>query len=536
VAWGDLLRGGLQLGHLASLAPSWRRFVRAAQDPAGAQARRLDLILRAGEASAYGRQHGFARLSGPRAYQDRVPEIDYDALEPWVERIANGEQAVLSAAPVRMLERSGGASGHTKLIPYTDGLLAEFAAATGPWLWNLHRSQPRLLGGSSYWSVSPVAQERQFSPGGLPIGFEDDTEYFGPVVRWALRRSLAAPPDLARIRDTAAWRQVTLRCLLQARSLGLISVWSPTFLTLLMDGLQDRFAELADTLPQRERAALWARVERAGGVTGAAIWPRLALISCWADGPSAGFLPALRRHFPGTPVQPKGLLATEGVVTFPLWGQPGAVAALAGHFLEFRELDAAPGRRPSLAHELRAGARYQPLLTTSGGLYRYALGDCLRCVGHFLRAPLLQFEGRIDRVSDQVGEKISAAQVQAGLAGLGPTLPFEFALVAPCAGPPLRYRAYVETAAPLAALQAARRSLEASLAAGHHYAYARQLGQLAGLEVVRVRRGWEGYQARMEALGLRAGDLKPCPLETRGGWDEVWPSVPSGAEGVFEAG
>ena len=48
------------------------------------------------------------------------------------------------------------------------------------------------------------------------------------------------------------------------------------------------------------------------------IWPGLALISCWTDAAAGQFLPQLRELFPAIEIQPKGLLATEAFVSFPL--------------------------------------------------------------------------------------------------------------------------------------------------------------------------------------------------------------------------
>src|SRR5207244_10027784 len=67
------------------------------------------------------------------------------------------------------------------------------------------------------------------------------------------------------------------------------------------------------------------------------LWPRLALISCWADAAAAQFLSELRELFPEVEVQPKGLLATEAFVSFPLLDHSGAALALRSHFFEFEE-------------------------------------------------------------------------------------------------------------------------------------------------------------------------------------------------------
>jgi hypothetical protein len=132
-------------------------------------------------------------------------------------------------------------------------------------------------------------------------------------------------------------------------------------------------------LPPQTADTIRRRLDRAP-LNGRALWPGLALISCWCDGPSAAFLPALRRWFPGVALQPKGLLATEGVVSFP-WGTPdaGAVPAITSHFLEFIDLSR-PASAPALVSDLTPGGRYSPLLTTAGGLYRYHLKDVVEAL------------------------------------------------------------------------------------------------------------------------------------------------------------
>ena len=130
------------------------------------------------------------------------------------------------------------------------------------------------------------------------------------------------------------WRQETLRHLLETEDLGFISVWNPTFLTLLMDHLVGHFDELARLVSPRRQRALARAVAGGRGFSAGRVWPRLGLISCWGDGAAEGFLPALRGYFPGVEVQPKGVLATEGALTVPLTGV-GSALCVTSHFYEF---------------------------------------------------------------------------------------------------------------------------------------------------------------------------------------------------------
>ncbi len=497
-----MLVTALNVAWAASRRASVRKFNAALANPERAQASWLAKFLKANAQTAYGRAHGYGDLHSVTGFQQRVPVVDYEALSPWVERIADGEPGVLTYEPVKMLERTSGTSAAAKLIPYTAGLLGDFGAATGPWLDDVTRAFPRMLTARHYWSVSPAARAPEVTKGGLRIGLEDDTEYFDPLTRAAMKRLFAVDGSVARLADVETWRRETLRALLRADDLGFISVWNPSFLTLLMNALERDWASLRDELPRARRAEVEAK-----GLSGEALWPRLQVISCWTDAWAAQASPALRKWFPRTPFQGKGLLATEGVVTFPLWGQAAPVAAVTSHFLEFEPVD---GGAPVLVHQLREGATYSPLLTTRGGFARYRLADVLRCVGFVRATPLLRFEGRLDRTSDLRGEKLSAVFVENALRAVGVD---GFALVAPVLGEPPHYALFAEHAD-----QHLTERLERALLENPHYRYARELGQLGPLQLERVRGGAEKYMAALRARGLRLGDIKPSGFDTSTDW------------------
>lgn len=526
-------------------APEAQRFAAAMQDPAGTQRRRLEALLAANARSRYGHQHGFAEIRTVADFQRQVPIVDYDGLLPHVEAIKAGERDVLTSEPVLMLEKSSGSTAASKYVPYTTALRREFQAATSVWLHDLLSRRRGLRRFGSYWSVSPLVREREVTDGGLPVGFEDDTEYFGGLERWILRQLLLVPADIRKAPGMANNRYITLRYLLNRDDLGLISVWNPSFLTLLVreaslqgdrlirdlrqgtlsppDALESSLqARLA--APMRARPALADRLEsllrQDGIVRGTDLWPNLHLISCWTSGIAARFLPEMTALFPGVEVQGKGLLATEGVVTFPLLGHPGGVVALRSHVYEFQPLDRDDA--PKLVHELDVGARYGVLMSTGGGFYRYALHDVVEVVGKLGDVPLLAFVGKAGNVSDVVGEKLNELHVGEVLTTATADLPVGFLMLAPAWGDPPAYELYLhlpdaapETLARLAA------TVDTRLRQNHHYAYARDLGQLGPVRAVPVGADAEArYLDACEAMGQRGGNIKPSYLHKAFGWQD----------------
>jgi hypothetical protein len=474
----------------------WRRFARALAEPRRTQERILIELVRRNAATAWGRRHGYAAIDSVESFRERVPVTTWDALEPWIDRIRGGEPGVLTAEPVLLLERTSGSTGAAKDVPYTASLLAEFRRAVGAWTFDLLAGRPALLGGPHYWSVTPLARPPERTPGGLRVGLASDREYLGPLERLLARLAAAVPDDVARDGDVERCLRLTAARLARRRDLRLISVWSPSLLTLL-----------AGALPEGRRPA--------------ELWPDLALISCWTDGASRRLVPELEALFPGVEIQGKGLLATEGVVSFPVLGEPAPLPAITSHFLEFAGDDG----RPRLADELEPGETYEVLITTGGGLARYALGDLVRAVerrrcrrGRRDRLPAaVEFVGRRGRTSDLCGEKLDDAFVGAAIEGAMGRLGIAgAAMLAPEWDSPPRYVLLVESerAAEAAAL------VEERLRASYHYDYCRRLGQLAAVEGVAVSGAGAAYLRGCAAGGRRAGDVKPAWLLREPGWRE----------------
>jgi hypothetical protein len=538
------MRGAAHAAWLASCWAPHHELRRAQKDPAEAQASLLDWLLRANASSAYGREYGFSRLRNAREFQSAVPIVDYDELRPWIERIKAGEQGVLTEEPVLMLEKTSGSSTAAKYIPYTASLRREFQRAVSAWMFDLYEHNPTLISGTAYWTITPLAREPEVTAGGLRVGFENDTEYLGAAERFLLRKILAVPEEVARIPDLDTAMYVTLRFLLQSPWLRFISVWAPSFLTVLFEHLQknaeqlladvhdgalrppnklpDAIASLLQSKlrvePARARQLERARQER-GTLRAQDLWPKLRVISCWTDASSRTTVPALRELFPGVLIQGKGLLATEGVVSVPLVERGACVAAATSHFYEFIEQ---PGARPRLLHELEANHEYSVLLTTGGGFYRYRLGDRVRMTGFAGNAPLLEFLGKEDGVSDLCGEKLSPAFVGSVLQELSVERAYssDFAMLAPSQQESPRYVLFLQGDTSQTDLAA---QLDKKLTQNPHYAYCRRLGQLAAPRIFQITSdAGESYLRRCVATGQRAGAVKAVALHRMMGWEEVF--------------
>jgi hypothetical protein len=503
----------------ASNVPAWLRFRRALSQPLETQHTKLRDLLRENAATAFGRAHGFSNIDSYAEFRRRVPLSDYGSLEPWIARIRAGERRVLTSDTVTHLVPTSGSTTARKLIPFTTGLQREFNAAIGPWLADLVRQSPGLIGGRAYWAITPVLATQNEENSVVPTGFDSDSTYLGGSRRRLAEAVMAVPASVTKTKSLDQFRFQTLVQLLVCRDLRLISVWHPSFLTLLLDALPDCWDRLVEAVekgtdvtaafPRRAR-----ELRELDPLRPKSLWPSLRLISCWGGAAAALPFEQLRKRFPTVLLQPKGLISTEGFVSLPFEGK--VPVAVCSHFFEFIDSEGQVGP----VDALRQDQEYEVAVTTAGGFWRYRLGDRVRVTGFLKRTPCLEFIGRGEDVSDRCGEKLSEAFVCKTLNELFGSSQPRFALLAPDGRDGgWRYTLFVEGAAEGHWPEA----LETALRHNPQYACCRDLGQLSPASVFIIAEGgYESYARRLASHGARLGDIKPAALSRLSGWNEIF--------------
>jgi hypothetical protein len=331
-----------------------------------------------------------------------------------------------------------------------------------------------------------------------------------------VRAALTTPGKTSQTDSLDAFHRATLFALLRERELRLVSIWHPSFLTLLLEALPDHWHALLAAI-SRENPRRAQELERANPFHAESLWPQLRVISCWDDAHAEFGFAQLQRRFPQTHIQRKGLLATEAFVSIPF--AETHPLAVNSHFFEFAD-DAG---RVHLAHELREGETYEMIVTTSGGLWRYRLGDLVHVTGFFEATPTLQFLGRSGNISDLCGEKMSepfvAAAIQRVAAALGSP---GFAMLAPetMTGTTPHYTLFLNYEGETTQWQM---QLESELRRNPQYDYCRRLGQLADLKTCEVGPTAGSIFLQHEAAaGKRLGEIKSSYLSKRTGWRRIF--------------
>jgi len=482
------------------------------KDIRAVQNEKLADILSRNKSSEYGKLYGFGDIKTIKEFQERVPLTDYEDYKLYIEKIKRGEKRILTVEDVLLLELSSGSTSASKLIPYTKTLKEEFQKGIKPWLYDLYSSYKGIKWGRSYWSVTPAATENQYTEGGIPIGFEDDKEYFGVLEKKLFDVIFAVPSDAAKTDNIEEFYYKTALGMLNCRGLTLISVWNPSLLILILEYMYKNSEKLATDISlkdsRRAKEVRQCLYEKDFGK----LWKNLKVISCWCDANAKIYADKLKGIFPQSAMQPKGLLATEGFVSFPLTSAGGAVLSVKSHFFEFKAME---DGRIFTADRLVNGGKYSVILTTSGGFYRYRLKDIIEVMGFHGNLPIIRFLGKLDKVSDLFGEKLNEVFVKDTLERHG--IKEGFFMIAPETD---RYVLYIEAGKVTGGIGD---RIEETLRENFHYDYCRKIGQLKHLKIFKLTGNPEKeYLEECMRRGQRLGDIKPSVLHLKGGWDNVF--------------
>lgn len=449
------------------------------------------------------------KLSNINNYQDfkTLPVASYSDMEQDVLIQQNSSLAHFCQNIVRFQPTSG-SSNHIKWIPYNESLLKEFDQAAAIWLAELAKHYPGILKGKHYWSLSWLPNDLREKQN------IDDSEILSPLRKFFMKNIFAVDQKVMHTKSIEENLFATVCFLAKCDDLSLISIWSPTFLLSLLSTLEQRVDDVVQVL----ETGIWPddmhlkmRAPKNGtqakklknNSSYQDLWPHLALISCWDTAQSKVYASKLRKIFPKTPIQGKGLWTTEAVITIPI--KKEYVLAYQSHFYEFEELTS---KNIFPSWELKVGMQVSPIVTTSNGMIRYKINDRLEVTKMDGDCPSLTFLGRIGDC-DLVGEKLSHQNVEEifanlddevkpiGLVGvqspLNEKLPYYLCLVH-------KGNSQLEE------------RIEVQLQEIFHYKLARELNQLGAVRVIASQNIHEIYEQLCINKGMIKGNIKVDPL------------------------
>ncbi len=399
----------------------------------------LDLVRREQE-TGYGRDHHFSEIRTVADFRHRVPISTYTDLEPYIERVKQGDtEALFHQQRVVMFALTSGTTQARKFIPITERVLDQYRRMWTAWgllAYAAHRSLFR------HARLTIVSDWNEFStPAGIPCG--SISGMTAHLQSWVVRRGYVMPAASGKLTDVRAkyylaWRLGVLRTIgswMSPNPSTLLNLarfgekYAETLLRDLYNGTLSNEFEWTDEVRAAVQPLLKPNLDRGrqldhlyestGRFLPKDVWPELGLIGCWTGGSMGTYLRSFPEFFGKAAVRDLGLLASEGRMTFPVAdGTPSGVLEIVSNFFEFIPVSEIESTQPTIleAHELQEGGEYFVLLTNASGLYRYNIFDVVRCTGFHEKTPLLEFLNKGSGICSVTGEKLTDYQVSTALA------------------------------------------------------------------------------------------------------------------------
>ena len=352
-------------------------------NPVAAQREVLQELVTSAQYTEIGRQYGFNRLFTVREFKRTVPVHEYEDLKPLIERMLQGEENLLWNTPIRWFAKSSGTTSEkSKFIPVSDESLEE----------NHYQGAKDVL--TLYYGTNPDSD--LLSGKGLVIGGSHQVSQATDEISYG---------DLSAV-------------LLQNSPFWGHWLRTPDLSIALMDEWEHKIEQLAlSTIPENVTSIsgvpTWTLVlmkrilEMTGKSCIAEVWPNLEL---YMHG-GVSFVPYREqfRQLIGKDIQYLEMYnASEGF--FAAQDSPDADGMLLftrhGIFYEFMPIEEYGKKFPHTVglNKVELGKQYAPVISTTGGLWRYIIGDTIQFSS--LAPYRIKVSGRLKHFMNAFGEEV----------------------------------------------------------------------------------------------------------------------------------
>lgn len=414
---------------------------RASKNPRKAQEKTLREILTYARDTEYGKEHHFSEILEAKTdtelyarYQKYVQLNDYEDLRPYVEKHKHGASNILFPGKPVLYATTSGTTKEPKWVPITKEYLHNiYGKMTKVWLFNFIKNRPEVFTGKIVSIVGKVKEGE--APDGTMFGSVSGvTQRDCPGF---VKKLYASPASVFSIEDYTA-RYYTLMRMGIERNITLVVTANPSTIVEMQNNVNEFFDDYCTDIehgtlnaklnipqwirediqpylkPNPERAAeLRALKAKYGTVLPKHYWPNMQILNTWKCGNTAVYLDKINGSFPEQMLhQEFGYFASECRFGLVLDDTVNTVLFPHFHYYEFvaeEELESENKHYLQL-HELRAGKRYCPYVTTFAGLYRYNMNDLLEVGPSFCNTPTVHMIQKVNGIVTMTGEKLHERQ------------------------------------------------------------------------------------------------------------------------------
>lgn len=369
---------------------------KSAENYAQTQEQTLLDILAHAKNSEYGKKFHFDRIENAGDFRRYVPITEYSDYLPYIERMKKGEEDVLFDGKTSSFARSSATTGKAKYIP--DSSTGELVKkiVMGIRSMEMLRCCPAALTADGKMMAITNLSVFEKTEGGIPVGSasgqaaESDPEAAKRVAIPAAMRSATElkvedVDYLTALFGFAERNVLMLGCNNVAHFNILVKLFNDRFADFIRDirrgtisvdmsdGLRDKL--MKDWKPNPERAGELEQIRsEKGTLTTGDIWNNFKFVCCWLSAGVGRIAKEMKNIFPeNTVFFDWGYGASEGKFNVPVSTDfSGGPVVPFGYFYEFLPL----GKKETvLLDETEDGGRYEFVLTSYSGFYRYNIHD-----------------------------------------------------------------------------------------------------------------------------------------------------------------
>ena len=351
--------------------------------PEMAQRQVLQHLITAAQYTEFGKKYQFDKLFTLKEYKRKVPIHSYEDLQPYVNKMMEGEQNILWNESINWFAKSSGTTNSkSKFIPIsTESLSDNHFQANKEVIINYYKNFPgsdlltgkALVVGGSH-QISKIGEDIQY--GDLSAVLMQNLPFWGQWIR---------TPEL---------------------SVALLDEWEQKLEQIAIITSEENVTSLAG-VPTWTLLLLKRILEIKGKATIAEVWPNLEL---YING-GVSFVP-YREQFEKIIGKPINYLevynASEGF--FAAQEHPNDVGMTLftdhGIFYEFMPVEeyGKPVPKTVGLKEVKLHRNYAPVISTNGGLWRYLIGDTIKFTS--LNPYKIVVSGRLKHYMNAFGEEV----------------------------------------------------------------------------------------------------------------------------------
>ena len=351
--------------------------------PVAAQREVLQELVTAAQYTEFGRKYSFSKLFSLREFKKKVPIHEYNDLKPYIERMMNGEENILWNTPVTWFAKSSGTtSDKSKFIPISEESLKE----------NHFQASKDLL--SNYYKNFPSSD--LLTGKGLVVGGSHQISKVNDYIQYG---------DLSAVlmQNSPFWGQWIRTPEL---SVALLDEWENKIERLAQITAEENVTSLAG-VPTWTLLLLKRILEIKRKSTIKEVWPNLEL---YING-GVSFVPykdQFDKIIGGKINYLEIYNASEGFIAAQVSPDDDGMLLFTEHgiFYEFMPVEEYGKENPSTVglKGVEAGKNYALVMSTTGGLWRYLIGDTVQFTS--INPYKIKITGRLKHYMNAFGEEV----------------------------------------------------------------------------------------------------------------------------------